>query len=305
MKLNMGASRNWHAKGWTVLDHKIENRREYGDAANLPFDDESCSVVFTSHMTEHIPHLKIDKVLSEINRVLKPNGVLRLLSPDLEKIAKAYASGDEKFFQLASSEDETMRTDLGFGGMLANFIVSPGQDTALFNRDLTEFIGGYAHLYLYDFKMLNILLGKHGFKDIKQMPFCESEINDFKEPLHVEGFPPVWQNINREFYSKHNLIHEYKNGTYHINFKFTGFDRNPVHSLIVEAKKEKHTGFNSTTDCKNSNYNRYGYSLLEIDSFKKSCYFTTEVNKVLKFEKNKDIQKRNILKLVDQLLSDS
>ena len=26
-----------------------------------------------------------------------------------------------------------------------NFIVSPGQDTALFNRNLDEFITGYAH----------------------------------------------------------------------------------------------------------------------------------------------------------------
>jgi hypothetical protein len=41
-------------------------------------------------------------------------------------------------------EDENIRTDLGLGGMLMNFIVSPGQDTALLNRNLDKFIAGYA-----------------------------------------------------------------------------------------------------------------------------------------------------------------
>ena len=40
--------------------------------------------------------------------------------------------------------------------MLMNFIVSPGQDTALLNRNLNNFIAGYAHLYAYDFEMLKI-----------------------------------------------------------------------------------------------------------------------------------------------------
>ena len=32
-------------------------------------------------------------------------------------------------------------------------------------------------------------------------------------------------------------MHEYKNGKYKINFKFTGFDKDPMTSLIIEAKK--------------------------------------------------------------------
>ena len=39
--------------------------------------------------------------------------------------------------------DENIRTDLGIGGMFMNFIVSPGQDTALLNRSLNKFIAGW------------------------------------------------------------------------------------------------------------------------------------------------------------------
>ena len=36
---------------------------------------------------------------------------------------------------------------------------------------------------------------------------------------------------------KNKLVHRYRNGKYEINFKFTGFDKDPLTSLIIEAKK--------------------------------------------------------------------
>ena len=126
--------------------------------------------------------------------------------------------------------------------MFMNFIVSPGQDTALMNRGLDQFIAGYAHLYSYDFEMMKILLERTGFGDVKQMGFCQSSYSDYEEPLHVKGLDPVWENFNQAFYREHNLVHHYdeKSGHYEINFKVTGFDRDPLTSLIVEARKDRH-----------------------------------------------------------------
>ena len=95
---------------------------------------------------------------------MKKGAILRIIVPDLEKIAKAYVKKDKFFFKKALREDESIRTDLGLGGMLMNFIVSPGQDTILLNRNLSEFIAGYAHLYAYDYQMLSTLLIKSGFE---------------------------------------------------------------------------------------------------------------------------------------------
>ena len=109
------------------------------------------------------------------------NAVIRILVPNLEKIAKAYVKKDKKFFKKALDEDHSIRTDLGYGGMLMNFIVSPGQDTILIDRNLKKFIAGYAHLYAYDFDMMKTLLKKCGFKNItkKNSAIVQFQILEF------------------------------------------------------------------------------------------------------------------------------
>lgn len=268
LKFNLGAGPIWKQEGWHMLDHKLSRSSGNviaGDAVNIDLPDNSCSVVFCSHMFEHIPHYRLPLVLSEINRILEPNGLLRILTPDLERICRAYVEKDEEFFRKAKAEDESLRLDLGFGGMLMNFIVSPGQDTILLDRSLKNFIGGYAHLYSYDFQMLNIMMSKLGFK-CRKASFNDSEIEELREPMHVSNLPPVWQNLNQEFYKKNNLVHRLVNGKYEINFTISGFDRDPLTSLIVEARKDFHVNkaeanamFNETLN----NYNRYGRSLLQ------------------------------------------
>ena len=272
IKLNLGASPIWSKDGWHTLDHKLTESTDSaiaGDAANIKLPDESCDIVFCSHVFEHIPHTRLPIVISEINRVLRPGGILRILTPDLAVITKAYVEKDAEFFRQAKEEDESMRTDLGFGGFLMNFIVSPGQDTALIDRNLQQFIAGYAHLYSYDYQMLAIIFEKLGYLP-KQMGFCESEILEMREPLHVLGLDDKWQNFNQEFYAKNGLIHRLVDGKYEINFKVTGFDRDPLTSLIIEAKKVNYIDseaadkmFNKTTE----NYNRYSWSLLRSSDF--------------------------------------
>jgi len=272
IKLNLGASPIWSKSGWHTLDHKLTESTESaiaGDASNIKLPDESCDIVFCSHVFEHIPHTRLPIVLAEINRVLRPNGILRILTPDLAVVAKAYVDKDAEFFRQAKEEDESLRTDLGFGGMMMNFIVSPGQDTALLDRNLQQFIAGYAHLYSYDYSMLAIMFEKLGYSP-RQVGFCESEVFEMREPLHVVGLDDKWQNFNQEFYAKNGLVHRLVDGKYEINFKVTGFDRDPLTSLIIEAKKVKYIGkaaadmiFNKT----NENYNRYSWSLLRAPEF--------------------------------------
>ena len=273
LKLNIGASPIWEEKGWHTLDHKLEQNSEFGiagNATNINLPNDSCDVVFCSHMFEHIPHINLPLVISEVSRVLKVGGIFRILTPDLEKITRAYVEKDHTFFNDAKLEDESLRTDLGFGGMMMNFIVSPGQDTALLDRGLSEFIAGYAHLYSYDYEMLSIMLKKLGFTS-RKAAFNDSQIEEMKIPLHVNGLEKKWQNFNQDFYKKNNLVHKLVEGRYIINFKVSGFDRDPLTSLIIEATKnsfvDKKTAdliFNKS----NENYNKYSYSLLKNLNFR-------------------------------------
>jgi hypothetical protein len=285
IKLNVGASPIWIKEGWHTLDHKVREKSETsitGDASCVPLEDYSCGTIFNSHMIEHVPHVKLENIFIEFNRVLEKNGILRILTPDLKKIAKAYVERDEVFFKKAKDEDESLRTDLGYGGMFMNFIVSPGQDTALLNRRLTEFISGYAHIYLYDFEMLEIILKRCGIYEICQKEFCISDCPDYKEPLHVVGLDPIWQDLNQVFYKKYGLVHFYDDvaGKYNINFKITGFDRDPLTSLIVECRKGqtvdkgKYVSLNESRE----NYNRYGQSLLKDKQFRLKYEIIKEIS---------------------------
>jgi SAM-dependent methyltransferase len=54
------------------VDHKV-------DMQNLPFDDASYDFVFASHVLEHIPDDR--RAVSEIRRILRPNGIAVLPVP--------------------------------------------------------------------------------------------------------------------------------------------------------------------------------------------------------------------------------
>ena len=91
---------------WTISSVRLKGERL--KAMPLQLILQVGSVMFFPHVFEHIPHTKIPLVLSEINRVLKPGGVLRLLIPDFRKIAKAYINNDEDFFRQAKEEDPSL-----------------------------------------------------------------------------------------------------------------------------------------------------------------------------------------------------
>jgi predicted SAM-dependent methyltransferase len=62
---------------------------------SLPdFKTETVDLVYMCHILEHIKRNELKKVLSEMKRVLKKGGILRLSVPDFDKITEVYnASG--------------------------------------------------------------------------------------------------------------------------------------------------------------------------------------------------------------------
>ena len=65
------------------------------DITSLPdFNTGTVDLVYMCHILEHIKRKDLEKVLSEMKRVLKVGGVLRLSVPDLDKLIEVYnASG--------------------------------------------------------------------------------------------------------------------------------------------------------------------------------------------------------------------
>ena len=69
----------------------------------LPFPSNVFDAVYHSHLLEHFPRRYAPIFMQECGRVIKPGGVIRVVVPDLERIAQLYlallvkaAQGDEK-----------------------------------------------------------------------------------------------------------------------------------------------------------------------------------------------------------------
>lgn len=56
----------------------------------LPFDDNVYDAVYSAHTLEHLPRNEAPRVLAEFRRILKPGGILRIVVPDLELMARTY-----------------------------------------------------------------------------------------------------------------------------------------------------------------------------------------------------------------------
>ncbi|MBW4649279.1 MAG: methyltransferase domain-containing protein [Kastovskya adunca ATA6-11-RM4] len=124
--LNLGCGRRFHP-GWTNVDFVStgENVVAHNLTQGIPFPDNSFEVVYHSHVLEHFPKAAAESFIRECDRVLRPKGVLRVVVPDLEQIARTYLTALEQANQgsqewqanyewiLLEMYDQTVRSSSG------------------------------------------------------------------------------------------------------------------------------------------------------------------------------------------------
>ena len=89
--LNVGCGTRFHA-AWANLDIVPAGPgvRQHDLRTLLPFKAGEFAAVYHSHVLEHLPHSQALPFLRECHRVLAPGGILRVVVPDLETIARLY-----------------------------------------------------------------------------------------------------------------------------------------------------------------------------------------------------------------------
>ena len=89
--LNLGCGQRYHPN-WTNINFASTNEGviSHDLRQGIPFPDRSFDVVYHSHVLEHFSKPEASKFLKECSRVLRPQGILRVVVPDLEEITKAY-----------------------------------------------------------------------------------------------------------------------------------------------------------------------------------------------------------------------
>lgn len=129
----------------------------------LPDLDNSVDYIYCSHVLEHFEKDVALVILSECKRVLKKNGRIRIVLPDLDKMIKNY-QGAQSF----------NREYFGFDKDL--YIGTIGKIKRYFIR---------SHQWMYDMKHGQELLKEAGFKNVYICTFRKGKVPD-KDILDIE-----------------------------------------------------------------------------------------------------------------------
>ena len=159
----------------------------------LNFQNDTFDVVYTAQFMEHLTLEQASKVLKEINRVLKPGGTLRVVTPDLEEMTESYLAALkslksqsnaflEKQYEWLRLEifDQGLRDYTG-GGML-EYIGEVDQEM---DKYLTERIG---HTYVSSVNSINASPNAMTIKDvIKKLPKVPQKIKGLVTSLFTSS----------------------------------------------------------------------------------------------------------------------
>jgi SAM-dependent methyltransferase len=154
-------------------------------ARGIPFADASVDAVYHSHLLEHLDREPAEGFLREIHRVLKPDGVVRIAVPDLEKACRAYLAHLEA---CARGEADPATHDDAIAPILEQCVRREGYGTRhqkplrrwLENRILGDARKrGETHQWMYDRVNLAALLIRTGFRDPVVQTHTRSLIPDW------------------------------------------------------------------------------------------------------------------------------
>jgi SAM-dependent methyltransferase len=215
---NLGCGARTHAD-WLNIDFAGNGEELFGwDLRTpLPLVDKSCDVVYSSHLIEHFSRVDARKFLAECQRLLKPGGIIRLVAPDLEGLAREYlkqlaavrshaaGAADQYEWIIIEMLDQMVRHQSG-GEMLdfwrrnpipaENYILQRvGQEFSNARKALANSqpphvelsqkavgsfrLGGEVHQWMYDSYSLGKILAESGFIKIRNCTATESRIPRF------------------------------------------------------------------------------------------------------------------------------
>lgn len=147
-----------------------DNQIFWADATKLiPESTNSASIIYSSHMFEHLDRHEANKFLSEVYRVLKPGGILRLVVPDLKYAIKKYLLNNDADLFIEST------------------LLCVDNPRSFIERIKFILVGNRHHHWMYDGKSLSDKLHSNGFDSVKIKKIGKTSILDYGNLDLFEG----------------------------------------------------------------------------------------------------------------------
>ncbi len=161
-KLHIGCGSNI-LDGWLNTDISVRNGNVmYMDAGSLfPIPSKSFDYIFSEHLFEHLTYEQAKNMLNECYRVLKPDGIIRIATPNIGFLIDLYFN-PQKEINKSYIEFDSKRSGL------------PAHPIFAINRFHTT----WGHKIIYDPETLTMMLKESNFKNIHQCKIGKSEHND-------------------------------------------------------------------------------------------------------------------------------
>ena len=177
-KLQLGAGQNILA-GWFNTDYFPRENIFFLDVTKtFPIPSASFDFVFTEHHIEHISYKNAVFMLKECFRILKPGGVIKVITPDLESSISNYLNNDIEGKGIINTTKDYIYS--GFHNA-ANYIPVDDYFKA---HEINDMFMNYEHQFIYDFESMKRVLMHAGFTKIKD---CGAKDSVHLEFHHIES----------------------------------------------------------------------------------------------------------------------
>lgn len=198
-KVQLGPGANWNKPDAHWIDVDADPNRgdivvNFGEFEAFPLADNSATVVYGSHVFEHMSIYTSQRVFEECARVLEPGGTLRLILPDVEKSIHEYIARNTEFPLFKRRAERAAKT---WG--VDNYTVFDCLREDFLSRSGQRVLGkqALAHQNAWDFEAIDKDLRAAGFRDVTRSGFQQSKVASFA----FEGsFPSEANEHDRSLY---------------------------------------------------------------------------------------------------------
>jgi predicted SAM-dependent methyltransferase len=144
----------------------------------LPFRDNTFSAIYASHVLEHLYRDEAQRLLLECKRVLRSDGVIRLVVPDLHSMVAAYLKGRD---QMDTPTLESLATTADRLNERLGFRSPEPRSGNVFYRLYSAWKDFHVHKWMYDVDSLRHYAELAGFREVSEKQFLQSAIEGIEE----------------------------------------------------------------------------------------------------------------------------